>query len=122
MSTPEGEVLNACLEYLRLRRVYAWRNNSGAVKLRGAAGARDRFVRYGKPGSSDILGILDDGRFLAIECKAPRGKGPTEAQRDFLEDIRKRGGLAFVARSVEDMERELDLADAKRSADQRRGA
>lgn len=66
------------------------------------------FYRFGKPGSSDILGILDDGRFLAIEVKRP-GKEPTEVQREFLENINKNGGLAFVAYSVDDARSMLGL-------------
>jgi len=41
--TPESAVLRACLEYLALRWVYAWRNNSGAVALGGGSGPQ-RFV------------------------------------------------------------------------------
>jgi hypothetical protein len=103
--TPEGMVLASILEYLELRRIYAWRNNSGAVKVERKGGSG--FVRFGKVGSADILGILDDGRFLAIEVKSKDGRA-TLAQLQFLAEIAKRGGLAFVARSIEDVERELD--------------
>lgn len=105
--TPEGAVLNSILDYLRIRHVFAWRNNTGATKIRTPGG--DRFIRYGLKGSSDILGILDDGRFLAIEVKAPAGR-VTQEQKDFLESIRKRGGVAFVARSVEDVVQNLATA------------
>lgn len=106
--TPEGAIVNEILEYLQLCRIYAWRNNTGAVSVRSPRG-RDRFIRFGKPGSSDILGIMPDGRFLAIECKAERGR-LSVMQRDFLEDIRSRGGVAFVARGVEDVEKNLATA------------
>ncbi len=94
--TPEGEVVKAILEYLTVRNVYAWRNNTG----------RRGRVTFGKVGSSDIIGILNDGRWLAIECKAD-GEHPTMDQLVFLAEIAKRGGLAFVARGIEDVEREL---------------
>jgi hypothetical protein len=96
MSMPEGLVLASILEYLKLRNVYAWRNNSG----------RRGKVSFGKVGSSDIIGILDDGRWLAIECKGPDGE-PTFEQLDFLAEIAKRGGVAFVARSIADVEKHL---------------
>lgn len=102
--TPEGAVLSSILEYLALRGIYAWRNNTGAVQIPGPN--RTRFVRYGLKGSSDILGILDDGRFLAIEVKGPKGKASQE-QSQFLAEIAKRGGVAFVARSIEDVDRHL---------------
>ncbi len=70
--------------------IYAWRNNSGA------AGAGKGFVRFGLKGSADIIGLLPpSGKFLAIECKARRGK-PTLAQEEFLERIRADGGVAAV--------------------------
>lgn len=109
MSTPEGLILAQVLEYLKARGVYAWRNNTGAVRLEGRSGSR--FVRYGMKGSADILGVLDDGRFLAIECKAPAGR-VTPEQSCFLGEIRARGGVAIVARCAEDVERELYHPDA----------
>ncbi|MDD5303084.1 MAG: VRR-NUC domain-containing protein [Elusimicrobia bacterium] len=104
MSTPEGAVLSAILEYLEIRHVFAWRNNTGAVKVEARPG--QRFIRFGKRGSSDILGVLDDGRALAIEVKGPKGKATFE-QLDFLAEIAKRGGVAFIARSIEDVDRHL---------------
>jgi hypothetical protein len=109
VSTPEGAVLSAILEYLEIRGVFAWRNNTGAVKVEAQHGAR--FVRFGKKGSSDILGVLDDGRFMAIEVKGPKGKATFE-QRDFLAEIAKRGGVAFVARSIEDVDKHLFKKEA----------
>ncbi len=112
MSTPEGLVVNACLDYLAARRIYAWRNNTGAVSIPSAHG-RDRFIRYGKPGSSDILGIMPDGRFLAVECKTKTGR-LTDLQQGFLAEVEARGGVAIVARRVEDVEAGLHAAMAAR--------
>jgi hypothetical protein len=104
VSTPEGAILASILEYLEIRGVFAWRNNTGAVKVEAQHGAR--FVRFGKKGSSDVLGILDDGRFLAIEVKGPKGKATLE-QLQFLAEVGKRGGVAFIARAIEDVDRHL---------------
>jgi hypothetical protein len=41
------------------------------------------------------------GRFIAIEVKAP-GKNPTKRQELIINEIRRSGGGAFVARSLED--------------------
>ena len=64
--TPESHVLTGCLKYLETRGIYHWRNSTGAVRI-----APGRFMRFGKVGSSDILGILPGGRLLCVECKAP---------------------------------------------------
>ena len=103
MKTPEREVVKACLEYLELRGVYAYRQNTGAAEYADNTGRR-RFVRYGKPGISDIIGVLPGGRFIAVECKAPGGR-LSEHQTEFLKDIERMGGLAVIARSVEDLEK-----------------
>jgi hypothetical protein len=105
MKTPEGAVVKACLEYLALRGVYAYRQNTGAAEYEDKTGKK-RFVRYGKLGASDIVGLLPGGRFIAVECKAPGGR-LSEHQAEFLQDIERMGGLAVVARSVEDLEKIL---------------
>lgn len=60
-------------------------------------------IRFGLPGSADIFGIMQpSGRFLAIEVKAPKGR-VTEEQKRFLGMVRAMGGVAIVARSVEEV-------------------
>lgn len=98
----EDEVLRGCLEYLRIHGVFAWRNNTGAIKI------GKRFIRYGTPGSSDILGIMPDGRFLAVECKREKGGRLSELQKAFLTAIKINGGVSIVARSVEELKKELE--------------
>lgn len=52
-------------------------------------------------GVADILGCYQ-GRMIAIEVKTPRGVVKPE-QEAFLKNVRAEGGIAFVARSVEDV-------------------
>ena len=99
-TTPEGLILNACLQYLQARGIFHWRNNTGAVQI-----VPGRFMRFGKKGSSDILGVLPGGRFLAVECKTKSGRLSPE-QKQFLADVRGLGALALVVRDW----KELDLA------------
>lgn len=74
-----------------------WRNNTGVLK-----DARGIPVKFGLcPGSSDLIGIDPEGRFLAVEVKQPKGK-VTAKQQQFIEAVRAAGGVAGVARSVED--------------------
>jgi hypothetical protein len=74
-----------------------WRNNIG--KLQDITG---RWVTYGLAvGSSDLIGIRSDGRFLSVEVKAGRRKTTTE-QAAWLSMIREMGGIAGVAHSVEE--------------------
>ena len=50
---------------------------------------------YGVGGISDRLACLPNGKFLAIECKAP-GKKPTPLQDQFLMRVQSLHGFAFV--------------------------
>jgi hypothetical protein len=60
-----------------------------------------------KKGSADIIGLLPpDGRFIAIETKAPDGRLSAE-QREFLEMIKQQSDLTVVAKSYRDIETAL---------------
>ncbi len=77
-----------------------WRNNSGAYMKDGF------FVRYGvaSPGGSDLIGFTPiDGRaiFTAIEVKTKTGR-VTPEQQNFIDVIRRAGGIAGIARSPEE--------------------
>ena len=84
-----------------------------------------QFQSLGSPkGISDIIGCVKCqicqpcscpkpfGRFLAIEVKTDSGK-PTENQELFIERFRRAGGICFVARSADDVEKELDKSLSK---------
>jgi len=65
-------------------------------------------VGYGRAGIPDII-ACPSGRFLAIECKAGKGK-PTALQEREMQMIEESGGLAFVARE-NNMEELCDLIE-----------
>ena len=98
--TPEGRIKADCLRYLERRGIFSWNNPSGVIRI-----SNDRWIHFGKKGSSDIIGILPDGKFLAVETKSVRGR-LTPEQKEFLEKVRGLGGVAILARSL----RELDEA------------
>ena len=52
-------------------------------------------------GQSDLIGWTRDGRFAAIEVKVGRNRA-TEAQAAFLAAVKAAGGVAGVARSIDD--------------------
>lgn len=60
------------------------------------------------PGVPDIVGVLKDGRFLGIEVKTENGV-LSDHQSRFIQSINDAGGIAFVARSVDDVIQKLDL-------------
>jgi hypothetical protein len=76
---PESKVLAACQDILTYhpRVAFWWRQNTGAAKM------GERFVRFSFPGASDLMAVLKNGKFLAVECKAS-GKKANEEQDEFL--------------------------------------
>lgn len=94
----EKEIQKSIMDYLEAKRVFCWKEHSGGIMIDGG----DRYMPIGLKGKSDILGILSGGRFLAIEVKRPSGKVRPE-QQEFIDNINSRGGLAFVARSIDDV-------------------
>lgn len=108
----EHQTQDAILRYLALERRVAWveRFNVGAAKAEGydANGRRkDRWIKFAFPGCSDLLGQMRDGRFLAIEVKAP-GRYATPQQRAFLARVASAGGVAILARCIEDVRNAID--------------
>ena len=98
----EAAALVEVLKALNTHTAVAWceRMNSGAARIGG------RFVRFGFKGCPDVLGQLRDGRLLGVEVKAKAGRLRPE-QAVFLERIRCSGGVAFVARDLRDVLRDL---------------
>lgn len=96
----EAVIKKAILAYLKHCSILCWIQYNGAVwdaKNRGY-----RRLSFGmRKGVSDILGIFN-GKLLAIEVKSKTGR-LSPYQKEFLEDVKRHGGIAFVARSVDDV-------------------
>ena len=100
MKELEAKVLRNILEYLRLRRITAWRNNVG----------RKGGVTFGVKGLPDIIGHYK-GRFLGIEVKREDGGKMTPEQMAFMYEACDDGCLMVMARGVVDVQVMLDEAD-----------
>ena len=102
LTASEKGTQKAILQWLRLHGAFAVRVNTGATKI------GERFVRFNDTvGCPDILccwpGVqYSSGIFVGIEVKRVGGRLRPE-QAACLDAIRKAGGLAFVARSVDDV-------------------
>ncbi|MGH7605433.1 MAG: hypothetical protein ACRENK_15735 [Gemmatimonadaceae bacterium] len=101
----ERDIQRAVLLALKLhpKVALAWRQNTGAARYDEA------YVKFSFRGCSDILGMLVGGRLLAIEVKRA-GKDASADQHAFIAAVRQGGGVAFVARGVDDVIRELATA------------
>ena len=97
----ENEIQVSILEFLRFKKIVAWRNNNGGTYDPTASKFRRKNPWekiHGDP--VDILGILPDGKFLAIEVKRDSKSRPSKGQKQFLSAISEAGGISFVAFSL----------------------
>ena len=90
-----GDLVNACLTVLAAYRVFAWKNATGMLPV------GKRMVRFGKKGSSDILGAMPGGTIIAVECKVGRDV-LSDDQIQFLSDIQCIGGVGLEVRDTVD--------------------
>lgn len=93
------------VDYLNLRGHFVQRTNSGTMQAE--YNGRKRFIKMAQPGTADITGCSRDGRFLAVECKIKPNK-LTELQEQYLNEVRRRGGIALVAYSLDDVTQHPD--------------
>lgn len=94
----EKQIQRAVLDFLRYKRIFCWKqHNAGIQKANG------RYIPAGMVGVSDIMGVMPDGRFLAVEIKRPGGK-VSPSQQIFLDNVRRNRGLAWVVQSIKEAE------------------
>jgi hypothetical protein len=109
MNTPESALYNDILgefshgdtRLFRVNAGFAWQGKVIEQSPSRLVLAYPRAIRLGAPGLSDLLGWSAGARFTAIECKLGR-RQPTAEQAAFIALVRRAGGRAGVARSVED--------------------
>lgn len=102
----EVECQKQIIAFLEKAGCYVWRNNSGVMRSGG------RFVRFGKTGSSDVIGISPNGLFMAVEIKSngepltrEKDKGK-DSQEYFLRRIAEKHGISIIAESLNDVVKE----------------
>ena len=109
----ERDLINRILREVSLRwptSVRLFRNSVGMVHY-GDTPFR-RTLRYGlAPGSADLIGIGPGGQFISIEVKTGKQQ-LAPRQRAWLDMVRNQGGVALVARSVEDVITALERIEA----------
>lgn len=112
--------MSSCLAHDRLRDqtilvvggsglARVWPNEVGLVR---AFDNPERTFFTGLVGASDILGIICNGRFLAIEIKTGRGK-LRKSQINFRDMVTRFGGLFIEGRSTSQILDEIKAAVGK---------
>jgi len=96
MKQTESQLVKACLELLAYKKVFCYRQNSGAFKT-----DRGGFYRMGISGAPDII-IVVGGKYIGCEVKIGKNK-QSIAQKQFQEDLEKAGGLYWLVYSPENL-------------------
>lgn len=91
-----SELVKACCSYLTMKKVFHYRNNSGAFK-----NSEGHFFRFGAVGSPDIIAVIN-GKYVGIECKMGSGR-QSPSQKEFEKNLTKAGGEYWLIRSVEEL-------------------
>jgi hypothetical protein len=94
MKPKEAQITKSIRMLLKTLGIFHWKNHGGL----GSA-----------PGLPDLCAVYK-GRCVAIEVKTEKGRLSSHQQL-FIDRINESGGLAFVARSVDDVIRGLGIED-----------
>ena len=101
----EKQIENAILDYLTFLPGMYFKNNSVGI-YDPVKKVHRKPSKYHRNGVSDILGCDGNGSFVAIEVKTKKGR-LSENQKQFIKEVNENGGIAFVARSVDDVRTRL---------------
>lgn len=93
----ESEVIRQVKEVVRITGLKLQRINTGCFAI--GEGRAKRFVKTAEAGTLDFEGYDNHGRHVGIECKRPVGGRLSDEQAARIDDINRKGGIAFVARS-----------------------
>ena len=102
---PESAVIQQVKQVIKVTGLKIQRINTGCFTI--GEGANRRFIKTADAGTCDFEGYDNIGRFVAIECKRPIGGRLSPAQKERIADINRKGGVAFVAHSGEEVLKQL---------------
>ena len=97
MKISEKHIQKTILDYLAFKKIFHYRQNSGAFKTESGGYMRTASVS----GLPDIVAIKD-GIYIGLEVKTATGR-QSEEQREIQNRITAAGGLYLVVRSLDDV-------------------
>ena len=97
---PERVIQARILAWLRRKGYFCWRQNAGAIRLRG------RRIHLGLVGMPDIW-VLSGGHLYGFEVKSSVGKA-SENQIAMGQKIQRFGGSYAIVRSTQEVKEVLD--------------
>lgn len=105
----ESELVRSILDYLTAKRIFHYRQNSGAFMSQNANGSKG-FYRFGPNGAPDIICVPHEGPhrgvYTGIEAKVGYNK-QSPAQVAFQEALEASGGRYFLIRDLTELQKIL---------------
>ena len=102
---PESAVVQQVKQIIKATGIKLQRINTGCFVI--GTGRNRRFIKTADAGTCDFEGYDNKGRFVAIECKRPVGGRLSPAQEARINDINRKGGVAFVVHSGDEALKQL---------------
>lgn len=93
----ESDVQRAILDYLRLKRIFCYKNSTVGIYKR----ATGTYIPSQALGSPDIVCVIN-GQYVGIEVKAPGGR-QSEHQKEFQRQLEAAGGRYILAYSLDEV-------------------
>lgn len=94
----ESELQKSIKDYLQLKKYIVVKFPSVGIYKQKT----QTYIPQSRRGISDLLACSPEGRFVAIEVKIKGNKASAE-QLQFIDEVNKNGGLAFVAYDIDDV-------------------
>jgi hypothetical protein len=95
-----NDLTEAVKRYLILRGIFCWRNNT--VGVYDPVRKVYRLNKGQLRGVADILGIMPDGTFIAVEIKTGRDR-LSEYQIAYREEVRNHNAIYIEAHTIDDV-------------------
>lgn len=94
-----SDLIKQIILFLNQSGHFVWKNQTGAYKRNGV------WIKYGKLGSGDVIGMLKTGKFISVECK--KGKDKHRRQQKNFEYLTKRmNGVYIICKTFKEFLKE----------------
>ena len=100
----EQQIQKAISDYLKLKHYVIFKHRNVGIFKQDTK----KYIplAFGEKGIPDLIACAPGGRFWGIEVKRKGGRVSPD-QTDFIARVRKNGGIAFVAYSIDDVIKEV---------------
>lgn len=96
----ENDIQNAVCEWLKLKKIFFWRQNTGGVYDVSRQSFR-KMPKYALKGVADIIALINHRAYF-LEIKTKKGRQSPE-QKEFEKNVKENGSFYYIIRGVDDL-------------------